>query len=193
MNLFWMRAAFLADTHVVKMPLEYTQLLSTAYHLHGQEPPSGYRATHKAHPCAIWTAQSLWHWRTVVVLAFDALHEYARRFGRVHKCYFKVTAMMRAPPRFGETPPPAFKPTTVLAEMGRFRDVPLCMPEEFHHPRAAVAYHRYYLHKLRTVPQCARWHRQERRAMHYIAVAGVLRRMQQVHAAHKRKRAANDE
>ena len=175
MNLFWLRAALLADPHVVKMPLEYTQLLSTVYYLHQQVPPSGYRATHKAHPCAVWAAQSLRHWRAVAMLAFDALREYARRFGRTHKCYYKVTRMMRQPPIFGA--PPTFKESTVLGTHGSFKDVPLCMPVEFHHARASVAYHRYYLHKLHTVPRCSRWYKGKRRALHFVAVAGSLARL----------------
>lgn len=173
---------------MVKMALEYTQLLSTAYYLHDQVPPSGYRATHKAHPCAIWTAQSPRHWRAVVTLAFDVLREYTRRFARTHKCYYKVTAMLRKPPRFGK--PPAFKPTTVFADVAYFRDVPLCMPTQFHHPRAAYAYHQYYLHKLRTVPKCRRWNKQENLAMHRIAISGLLVRMNRHYAARKRQREA---
>ena len=186
MNLFWMRAAFLADTHVVKMPLEYAQLLSNTYHAYDQQPPSGYRKTHANHPCAIWTAQSPRHWHAVAQLAFDALREYSRRFHRVHKCWFKIAAMVRKPPVFGKPPP--FKPETKLAEMGPFLDVPLCMPEQFHHPRAPIAYARYYLDKLRTVPKCARWNRAEHKIMHRAAVTGYLHNLMATAAAHKRKR-----
>lgn len=186
MNLFWLRAAFLADTHVVKMSLEYTQLLSTAYHLHGQIPPSNYKAAHKAHPCAIWTAQSINHWLAVAQLAYDTMREYTKRFHKVHKCFPKLCLMLLKKPVFGK--PPAFKDTTVLAQLGPFHDVPLCMEPQFHHRNAAVAYHRYYLHKLHTVKNCARWNRKQHRFMHYAAVISVLQLlMQQVNASRKRK------
>ena len=187
MNLFWIRAAFLADCHVVKMPLEYAQLLSTTYYFYEQIPPSGYKKTHAGHPCTIWTAQSARHWHTVAQLAFAALREYTRRFGRVHKCWFKIAAMVRCPPVF-HGKPPCFKPETKLAEMGDFIDVPLCMPKTFHHPRATVAYAQYYLNKLRTVPKCARWNRDDRRFMHFAAVTGYLRTIESNQLVRKRKR-----
>ena len=186
MNLFWMRAAFLADCHVVKMPLEYAQLLSNAYYAHGQTPPSGYRQTHAKHPCSLWTARSTRHWHAVAQLAFEALAEYTYRFGRVHKCWFKITAMVRAPPQFGAAP--SFKEDTVCGEMGDFDDVPLCMPAEFHDARAPIAYVKYYLHKLRTIPRCARWHRRENKTLHYVAVVGCLCALQQQAQALKRSR-----
>ena len=45
------------DKHVVKMILETAQLLSSALWITGVEAP--YRLTHKNHPCAIWTRESL--------------------------------------------------------------------------------------------------------------------------------------
>lgn len=176
MNLFWLRAALLADPHVVKMPLEYAQLLSNAYYTYGQQSPCGYRETHARHPCSIWVAQSRQHWDAVVQLAFGVLREYTRRFSRVHACWYKIAHMVRSPPRFDKAPP-TFKSGTARGQLDSFNDVPLCMPEEFMHESAAVAYHRYYLFKLRTVPRCSRWNRDadnHRRAMHAIAVLGML-------------------
>ena len=42
------------DKHVVKMILEYCQLLSTACHVHGIAVDGIYKKTHDNHPCAKW-------------------------------------------------------------------------------------------------------------------------------------------
>jgi hypothetical protein len=94
------------DKHVVKMILEYAQLLSTAHRvLDGNlvvgQSASGrkntswilsdnrnnilYKATHNNHPSAIWTRQSrdnyAWLWKLL-----DALcKEYTHRYIKVHK------------------------------------------------------------------------------------------------------------
>mgnify|MGYP001284277271 CR=1 FL=1 len=111
---------------------------------------------------------------------------YSRSGDGVPSRRHRSSSLIRAPPRFGAPPP--FKPDTVQAQLGHFDDVPLCMPPQFHHPRAAIAYHRYYLHKLHTVPKCARWYREQRRAMHRVVVVGMLQRLYAAYAALKRKR-----
>ena len=45
------------DRHVIKMRVELAQLASTAHWLSGGSAP--YKPTHKNHPCAVWTRESL--------------------------------------------------------------------------------------------------------------------------------------
>ena len=48
------------DKHVVKMILETAQLLCGVHHATEQETPNvPYKLSHKNHPCAIWSRQSL--------------------------------------------------------------------------------------------------------------------------------------
>lgn len=111
MNIFYLNADPVlcaqqhVDKHVVKMIVEYAQLLSTAHRLlDGAETlgfsASGravkrwqlpderdevlYQATHKQHPSALWTRASkenyLWLYRL-----FDCLlTEYSFRYGKIH-------------------------------------------------------------------------------------------------------------
>ena len=64
--------------------------------------------------------------------------------------------MLLCRPDFASVAPPAYLETTVFGQYGSVR-VPLCMPGCFHHDNACVAYSKYYLHKLLTVPRLRRW------------------------------------
>jgi hypothetical protein len=95
------------DKHVVKMILEYSQLLSTAHRvLDGQEyidSSSGrrikrwkiterllddvlYKATHVNHPSAIWARESKANYQWLANLLAELCKEYTHRYGKVHKC-----------------------------------------------------------------------------------------------------------
>lgn len=126
MNIFYLHpqpsicAAMHCDKHVVKMILEYSQLLSTAHHLSEvpQECTSMFyikelkelhksrdeflenilKPTHANHPCAIWarasSANYLWLYELL-----DSLHgEYYRRYGKVHALrYMQLNYLQNAP------------------------------------------------------------------------------------------------
>lgn len=95
------------DKHVVKMILEYAQLLSTAHRvLDGKEwtelSSSGrkqkvyilldgtfdshlYKATHINHPSARWVRNSIHNYGFLFQLWVNLLNEYTYRYGKVHK------------------------------------------------------------------------------------------------------------
>ena len=77
-----------SDKHVVKMILEATQMLTTAWHcamlpLVWTFVP--YKATHVNHPCTIWTRQSLENYNWHLELMACLLWEYTRRYNKTHK------------------------------------------------------------------------------------------------------------
>lgn len=78
-------AQFLDDKRVIKMVLESAQLLSTAINEYGGNGP--YKTTHKNHPCAIWTRQTInnyyWLYNHFIALC----NEYTNRYNKVHKCF----------------------------------------------------------------------------------------------------------
>jgi hypothetical protein len=113
MNIFYldhdvrMCAEMHNDKHVVKMILEYSQLLSTAHRFLDGKQTAGktktgrnvkrwvlddhrehvlYSATHINHPSAVWVRQSLenYIWLSDMLLAL--LKEYTYRYGKQHKC-----------------------------------------------------------------------------------------------------------
>lgn len=93
------------NKHVVKMVVEYAQLLSTAHRLlDGMETlalsASGravkrwqlpderdgllYHATHKQHPCALWTRASRENYQWLYRLFVCLVAEYSFRYNKVH-------------------------------------------------------------------------------------------------------------
>ena len=76
-------ARYHCDKHVVKMPIEYAQLLSSALVHYGHDAP--YKETHKNHPCAIWVRKYEGNYTLLYDLAIEVGKEYTRRYGKVHK------------------------------------------------------------------------------------------------------------
>ena len=95
------------DKHVIKMILEYSQLLSTAHRvLDGQQTASVsksgrlarrwtlpdaresmlYSATHINHPSAVWCRLSKHNYIWLQSLLVELCKEYTYRYGKVHKC-----------------------------------------------------------------------------------------------------------
>ena len=168
MNIFWLHtngrvmALLHADAHAVKMILEIAQLCSNVYYhyMQGSVECKVYKKTHAHHPMSVFVCQNKRNFVLAARRGLAIAREYTRRFGKTHKCEAVLTGMLECPPDFSVCPPPAYSDTTVLAQYGMYT-VPLCMPEEFHHHNACVAYTRYYLNKLLTVPRLRRWNRRE--------------------------------
>lgn len=108
------------DKHIVKMPLESAQMLSTAHrYLDGTmyvgKSASGramklwrhpspdldsklYKVVHLNHPCSLWTmgsrANYLWHYQHFVALS----NEFTHRYGKVHASFAMLKDMLANPP-----------------------------------------------------------------------------------------------
>jgi hypothetical protein len=157
-------AEYMADKHVVKMCLEYSQLLCTAHWVGWQRmlnPPAGlkgkelkewlaeniptpdlvpqYRMTHANHPSAVWT-RSCWAnytWLTRHALAL--CKEYTRRYGKVIKCEAIIKwAFRHTPPVFDAT-----DPSRDTLEMTPFATA---MPDVYKVPGDPVLSYRNYYH-----------------------------------------------
>lgn len=96
-------AIYLPDKHVVKMILEYAQLLSTAHHVlstEGKKPPEGiYRKTHVNHPCAIWVRKSDKNYTWLYNLWILTLKEYTFRFKKIHASSRLISVLKNLPPK----------------------------------------------------------------------------------------------
>jgi hypothetical protein len=74
------------DKHVVKMILETAQLLCGVHHATEQKTPNiPYKLSHKNHPCAIWTRESLSNYLYLCELGLELCKEYTYRYGKRHK------------------------------------------------------------------------------------------------------------
>lgn len=140
MNIFWLSpnlteaCRWHVDSHVIKMPLEHCQLLSTAIHLSTTKvsPKTKiYKPTHANHPCSIWVRESLENWLLLRDFTLCLCKEYSFRYGRVHACQ-SVAENLPVPklPSLGVTP------------------LPLAMPDDVRNEDAFQAYRNLYtVHK----------------------------------------------
>ena len=86
-------AQYHCDKHVVKMILETAQLLCGVHHVTNQVPTNyqttteqvPYKLSHKNHPCAIWSRESLSNYLYLCDLGLELCKEYTYRYGKRHK------------------------------------------------------------------------------------------------------------
>lgn len=124
-------AEYHCDKHVVKMAVEYTQILSTVIHLTNSTTNDYvYRETHKHHPCVLWVGESLSHWEWLWRLGHNLGNEYTKRYGKIHKST-RALRNLPIPNR--------------LIDKGWLRDQPQAMPEEFMCDNVVHAYRNFYL------------------------------------------------
>jgi hypothetical protein len=132
MNIFYLdydpvkSAEYHLDKHVVKMIIEYAQLLSTAHRLldgtqtiekkyvNGSLPARYrsmkrwqldddrdsilYKATHANHPSAIWTRSHVINYNYLYKLFCAVCDEYTYRYGKVHMTDAKLRKILRKEP-----------------------------------------------------------------------------------------------
>jgi hypothetical protein len=65
------------------MILETAQLLCGVHWIVGTEAP--YKLSHRNHPCAIWTRESLSNYLYLCDLGLELCYEYTYRYGKRHK------------------------------------------------------------------------------------------------------------
>ena len=108
------------DKHVIKMILEYAQMMSTSHR--ELDPPSEliepmYKPTHKNHPAAVWVRESDANYKWLYDLWFWLAKEYWWRYDKIHKTWEKLYN------KLSHTP--------LNIPSGNFTSPPLCMPEEY--------------------------------------------------------------
>lgn len=138
MNIFFLdkcpkkSAEMQCNKHIVKMPLESTQMLSSVWHRYGHGDKVQYKQAYKNHPATVWAGDSIgnyvWLWQHALELCF----EYTRRYNKIHKCQQIVLDLEYRNIKF------AFASSVKT-------DHPQCMPEEYKHNNSVKAYRNYYI------------------------------------------------
>ena len=124
-------AKYHCDQHVVKMAVEYAQILSTVLHLTGSTINEyTYKPTHMMHPCVLWAAESLAHWEWLWRLGHNVGNEFTKRYHKIHKS----TRVLRCLPVPNKLP-----------DLGWLRDQPQAMPDKYKKDDVVSAYRDYYL------------------------------------------------
>ena len=147
-------AQMMCDKHVVKMIVEYGQLLSTAHRIldgvpRKQPSKSGkrmvdhyvidgaareellYKVCHKNHPSAIWARANTSNYRWLYLHFQEAAKEYTRRYNKVHLTYEKLGSMLW------------MCPFNIVN--ARETIMPQCMPDDCKKMNVVDAYREYYV------------------------------------------------
>jgi hypothetical protein len=159
MNIFYLDenpkkcAEYHCDKHVVKMIIEYAQLLSTAHRLcdgiesrgssrsgkrqvrvwklDDSRENSLYLASHINHPSNIWTRSSVENYQWLWQLWYNLCKEYEERYNKTHATWIKLATHLSIPPYN-------------IPEI-RATPIPLCMPDEYKTEDPIKAYKTFYL------------------------------------------------
>ena len=158
MNIFYLHeepeiaAELHCDKHVVKMIIEYAQLMSTAHRvLDGEEYVDRtannrrikrwrlsdqhmenvlYKASHINHPSNIWIRSSDSHYQFVYDMFVALCNEYTHRYGKTHLTEEKLKDILQ------------HLPNNIASE--DFVDPPQAMPDDVKTHDAIDAYQNYY-------------------------------------------------
>ena len=120
----------MVDRHVVKMPTEHAQMLSTACRLWGLDV--GMKSTHLWHPCSVWVRESRSNFLWLVKLTSAIEDEWRNRYGHSKTKEHKGAAIARSLP----VPKLPDIPMTPFAQ---------AMPEQYRSQNAIDAYRSYYI------------------------------------------------
>lgn len=157
MNIFYLDENFETaakmhlDKHVVKMIIEYAQLMSTAHRMldgdqyiddssgrrikrwrHPNDNMDGvlYKASHINHPSAVWARETFTNYLWLYSLWQELCKEYTHRYGRVHLTQEKLEDILSLPPQ--------------NIKDGPFTKMPQAMPDDVKMPNSIDAYRNYY-------------------------------------------------
>lgn len=158
MNVFYLSslprecAEMHCDKHVVKMIIEYAQLMSTAHRVLDGELYNGktnngrnikrwkhpdsymednlYLACHVNHPSAIWTRENRRHYDWLYAMWIFLGQEYTHRYGKEHATITKLNKVLMNPPK--------------NIPYTKFKQPPQAMPDDCKHESSITAYRTYY-------------------------------------------------
>lgn len=157
MNLFYLSrdaksaAQGHCDKHVVKMIVEYAQLLCTAHRLLdgkmvveksksdrnvkrwklSEHDDVFYAATHVNHPAAVWCRTSSANYKFLYELFIQLCGEYTHRYRKIHATETKCRLLLSNLPK--------------NIHHGEFVDPPLTMPDEYKVDDVVISYQNLYV------------------------------------------------
>ena len=158
MNLFYLHeepqvsATLHCDKHVVKMIIEYAQMLSTAHRMLDGDPYVSqtlggrriqrwrldpdredilYKASHINHPSTKWVRENKQQYMYAYHMFVSLCNEYTYRYGKTHLTDSKLREILYYPPD--------------NITLGEWKEPPQCMPDDVKVENDSLsAYHKYY-------------------------------------------------
>ena len=121
------------DKHVVKMILEYAQMLCTAHRVLDDDRCDDilYKKTHTNHPCTRWVRHNDKNYIYTYTIFKLLCHEYTFRYGKIHLTETKLLDLLSIPPCNIKT----------RHSITKFAQA---MPDDYKHTKAVIAYRLYY-------------------------------------------------
>lgn len=137
-------AVYHNDKHVVKMILEYAQLLCGAHHMTESKYEIPYKLSHKNHPSAIWTRECIENYIWLCDLGLELCEEYTYRYGKRHKTQDVIEWALVHKPK--------------IKSNNDITPFALAMPDECKIGDAVESYRTYYMVEKRSI---ANWKNRE--------------------------------
>ena len=179
MNIFYLdkqphiSAIYHCDQHVVKMIVEYAQLLSTTWRWFAEHQPVCpygteselkwtlrpdckkildlcYKSTHVNHPSAVWVRQSRHHYNYLVRMYDSLCLEYENRYNKEHQTAERFQSPFEIHNKwayFSNSIWNVGPPPPIhrySGHQGKFDEPPQCMPDEYRHDDTVTAYRNFY-------------------------------------------------
>ena len=147
MNIFYLdkdpvkAAQVQYNKHVVKMILESAQMLCTAHHHYAElnypmvEVP--YKKAHYNHPSTIWARENHYQYQWLYWHMMALGDEYKKRYNKEHLSITKCKECL------------SFSPYGI--KLGKFKQPPQCMPDEYKDKCSVQAYWNYYIGEKHSV------------------------------------------
>lgn len=135
-------ATYHVNKHVVKMCVEYAQLLCNAHHISGSESSIPYKLTHKNHPCSVWVRECIENYKWLCDLALFLCKEYRIRYDKIHKSEAVIKWAKKNQPNLKS-----------LKSLTKFA---IAMPAECQLDTAVNSYRNYYIQEKKHI---AEWRR----------------------------------
>jgi hypothetical protein len=121
-------AEYHANSHVVKMVLETSQILCGVHWVQGNEAP--YKLSHRNHPCSIWARESLSNYLYLCELGLELCKEYTYRYGKRHKSQDVIEWCLINKPNIADK---------------EFTEPARAMPDEYKSNCVVESYRNYYM------------------------------------------------
>jgi hypothetical protein len=148
-------AQYHCDKHVIKMIVEYAQILSTAHRVLDNIgkikersknnrvierfvlPDENlnfilYKASHINHPCNIWVRESAGNYNYLYELFVFLSEEFTYRYGGVHSTFAKLRSYLKSLPK------------NISQDDVKYSTIPLCMPDEYKTSNYIESYRNFY-------------------------------------------------
>ena len=153
------------DKHVVKIPLEVTQMVADAAIYHGATPDmmpltkagTPYRGGYTYHPMTKWVRESRENYLWACYHGAALMEEFTKRYGKEHACELPLEQLFEL---------------AYLIPEGKLTEMPQCMPDIYKRPGDTVLAYRLYVANEKA--GIARWEKGRPAPEWYKICRGVI-------------------